>query len=71
MGGVYGSLSEPQDHDSIPFAPLVSEQAHILSRWLTIFILRLQAAYHLSDAAISCIFRFFAAFFVILSDISS
>ena len=71
MGGVYASTCEPEDHESIPFAPDVSLQAQALSRWLVLFFLRLQAAYHLSDAALSCILRFIAAFLVVLSNVSS
>jgi hypothetical protein len=71
MGGLYASNCEPQDHESIPFTPDVSLQARALSRWLILFFLRLQAAYHLSDAALSCILRFIAAFLVVLSNISS
>ena len=71
MGGAYDSDCEPPSYESIPFAPEVSIQAQSLSRWLTLFFLRLQAAYHISDAAITCILKFIAAFFIFLSNISS
>ena len=71
MGGAYDSDCEPPSYESIPFAPVVSIQAQSLSRWLTLFFLRLQAAYHISDAAITCILKFLAAFLIILSNISS
>lgn len=44
---------------------------HNLSQGGSLYFLRLQAAYHISDAAITCILKFLAAFLIILSNISS
>ena len=44
-------------------------QTHFLVHWLLAFFFKMQSAFHISDCAIECIFRFLATFFVVMSKV--
>ena len=59
--------SDPED-EIVPSN--VSTTASILARWLVQFLLCLQVVYHLSNAALSCLFRFITTFLCVLGRFS-
>ena len=60
--------SEPEDVTSVQDLP---PQSLAIMRWLTLFLLSLQAAYHLSNRAINYLFRFLATLFLVLARYTS
>ena len=63
-----GDDSEPEDSITIQELPV---RSLALIRWLSVFLLQLQAAYHLSNGVINCLFRFLKTFLVVISTFSS
>ena len=59
--------SEPEDTASIPVQSLATTPA----KWLTLYLLQLQGAYHRSNGVINCLFRFLSTFLFILSTFCS
>lgn len=63
-----GEDSEPEE--VIPIQDLPPHSLAIV-RWLTLFLLSLQAAYHLSNRAINYLFRYLATLFAVLARYTS
>lgn len=63
-----GEDSEPEDVASVQDLP---PQSLAIVRWLTLFLLSLQAAYRLSNRAVNYLFRFLATLFSVLARYTS
>lgn len=62
-----GCESDPEDSVRVQTTPI---QSQALVKWLSLFLLQLQAAYRLSNGVINCLFRFLKTFLLVISTFS-
>ena len=55
----------PEDHISV--APKASKQSMLMAKWLSLFLLKLQAAHQITNGAMNALFWFLSAFLLFLS----
>ena len=63
--------SQPDDIDNSIIVQNNSEKTLALAKWIILFVLTLQSAYHLSSTAVHCIIQFLKEMFRVLSQFSS
>ena len=60
-------MTPPDDH--LMLAQSSDNRSRVLSSWLALFLLQLQASYRISSIAINSLFQFLSTFFHILSSV--